>query len=147
MATFRAIWPKRSQHTFGKLANCPIACFVVVVSQAIIVLHWLCESKFKSIPYIQHQLINVCTNIQVGYVMALVLKYFDIIGPCNFKHLFLHVQQHQVRLTDDITAGGGGGTFVGILTCMPKLMMHDCASNRSMGSLVLSPPYVVLFDA
>ena len=39
-----------------------VACFVVVLSQAIIVLQWLCESKFKMMTYMKHQLIRVCTN-------------------------------------------------------------------------------------
>ena len=48
---------------FGMLAKGPVACFVVVVSQAIFFLQWLHESKFKIIPYMQHQLISVCTNM------------------------------------------------------------------------------------
>ena len=35
MATLRAMCAKRTQNTFGKLAKGPVACFVVVVYQAI----------------------------------------------------------------------------------------------------------------
>ena len=42
---------KDGQNIFGKLAKGPEASFVVVVSQAIILLQYLCESKFKIIPY------------------------------------------------------------------------------------------------
>ena len=35
MATFKAILAKRIQNTIGKYAKSPVACFVVVVSQAI----------------------------------------------------------------------------------------------------------------
>ena len=51
---------KELQHTFGKLSQSPVACFV---SQAVIFLQELVESEFKIIPYMQHQLIRVCTNI------------------------------------------------------------------------------------
>ena len=40
---------------FDKLAKSLVACFVVVVFSG--------NRKFKLIPYMQHQLISVCTNI------------------------------------------------------------------------------------
>ena len=43
------------------LAKTPVAWFVVVVSQAIIFLQYLSESKFKSIPY-NAALINKCVH-------------------------------------------------------------------------------------
>ena len=38
MTTFGAIWAKVPQNTFGKLAKSLVACYVVVVYQAIIFL-------------------------------------------------------------------------------------------------------------
>ena len=38
VSTLRAIRAKRTQHTFGKHAKSPVACFVMVVSPAVIFL-------------------------------------------------------------------------------------------------------------
>ena len=72
MATFTTIRAKRTQNTFGKLAKRPVACFVRVVSQAIIFLQWLYESEFKSIPYKQHKLrLGLLLCVCVTFAVAL----------------------------------------------------------------------------
>ena len=81
MATCRAICVAKNH----------VTCFVVMVSQAIIFAQQLCESEFKTIPYMAHQLISVCTNNKLDMrdqiqVMALVFKYFVTIRSDNFKH-------------------------------------------------------------
>ena len=63
MATFKEILAKMTQNIVCKLAKSPIACFVVVVFQAIIFQQYMCESEIKIIRQMQHQLISVCTNI------------------------------------------------------------------------------------